>query len=249
MGSEMCIRDSIRDEFLGFVYPINEYWVIGLTMDYLYATGLIERTLITSDTREGTGNKFDAYTGVATFAVSSKISDNLSLGTNIKVIQESIYNEKAMGYGADIGALYRLENFRFGLSVQNFGTKITLYKESFPLPFNIKTGVSYMLFDKRLTIAADMNKPADNDINGRFGAEYWIAEMFALRAGYKTNVEKNTGSGISAGLGFKYKDSQIDYSYLPFGDLGDTHRLSLTLKFGALIGTYKHKAGGYHYRY
>jgi hypothetical protein len=41
------------------------------------------------------------------------------------------------------------------------------------------------------------------------------------------------GSGFSTGLGFKLSaNAWIDYGFLPQGDLGGSHRLSLSLRFG-----------------
>jgi len=51
----------------------------------------------------------------------------------------------------------------------------------------------------------------------------------ALRVGYKTN--QDVGSGITAGIGFKMGKVSIDYGYVPYGDLGNTHRISLGIKF------------------
>jgi hypothetical protein len=42
----------------------------------------------------------------------------------------------------------------------------------------------------------------------------------------------SVAAGISLGLGFKYLENYFaDYAYVPFGFLGSTHRLALTLKF------------------
>ena len=56
----------------------------------------------------------------------------------------------------------------------------------------------------------------------------------AVRAGYKNDTVKELGalSGLTAGMGIKRNDYQLDYAWNSFTDLGITHRLSLGMKFG-----------------
>lgn len=222
--------EGVRSEFLGIGVTLTEWWSLGMSVNYLYATGLIRRDLYTA-TLEGSG-EFGGYTGVASFAAATKLNDEVSAGFGVKVIQESVDKEKAVGYAADLGVLYRITKFKFGVSASNLGTKIKLAEDSFPLPVTIRAGAAYSGLVDNLLIALDVNKPLDNEIGVFAGAEYWIIKRIALRAGYRSNVDKNLGHGVSAGLGFGYDNFQLDYSYLPFGDFGDTHRISLNYRFG-----------------
>ncbi|MBI4064288.1 MAG: hypothetical protein HY401_08330, partial [Elusimicrobia bacterium] len=43
--------------------------------------------------------------------------------------------------------------------------------------------------------------------------------------------EDNPAPGIAAGLGFKHMGLNIDYAFVPFGNLGNTHRVSLGYRF------------------
>ena len=69
-------------------------------------------------------------------------------------------------------------------------------------------------------IGVDITSVYDKDTN------------FSLRAGYRTNAG-NKSAGLAAGLGVDMKAYNIEYAYAPMGDLGNTHRFSLTFKFGA----------------
>jgi len=53
--------------------------------------------------------------------------------------------------------------------------------------------------------------------------------MLALRAGYRTG--QDIGSGMSAEVGLRIGKIDLDYAYVPYGDLGNTHRISLEIKF------------------
>ena len=96
-----------------------------------------------------------------------------------------------------------------------------------PLPLTLKMGIAWS--GEALTLAADVAKPQDNDLYWCVGAEWWMREIIALRAGYKTN--QDIAEGWSAGLGFKFQRIHLDYAYVPYGDLGNTHRISLGMKF------------------
>ncbi len=56
----------------------------------------------------------------------------------------------------------------------------------------------------------------------------------ALRGGYNTRTSDVSGfTGFSLGLGVDHKNLTVDYAFLPFGDLGTTHWITLGYKLGA----------------
>jgi len=252
-GSEITAMHNewlqgIRYEFLGYAQPIK--WGggtqgLGVSVMALYTTGLEQRTTETSEP-EGT---FAAYDIAVAGAYACKVSRAISIGANVKLIHQKIENETAWGGAIDIGLLYRFPDPRrrfsrdilqLGFVVQNIGPKIKFIEESDPLPLNIKAGIA-KTFDlksikSKLTLALDVNAPIDNVPNGHFGVEFVYQKMkdiaLAARAGYKTNTIKdlNALSGLSAGAGFVWKRMAIDYVWVPYGDLGNTHRISLTIK-------------------
>jgi len=93
-----------------------------------------------------------------------------------------------------------------------------------------------------------------------FGSEYWLLNTIALRGRYSISnsnelsthrkcgvSDNNQLTKFGFGLGLKLtkviaskvitpacrrdRSYQIDYSFLPYADLGNTHRISFTLKF------------------
>jgi hypothetical protein len=61
---------------------------------------------------------------------------------------------------------------------------------------------------------------------------YRNGNSFSLRGGYRTNADKSSGASLGFGIGAAAYS--IDYSYSLLGDLGQAHRLAVTLKFGAV---------------
>ncbi|MFQ5866593.1 MAG: PorV/PorQ family protein [bacterium] len=240
--------EDIRYEFLGFVQPIKSERGargFGVGVMCLYTSGLEERT---GETIEPEGT-FGAYDIAVAGAYAWKVSKVVSIGVNVKVIHQKIENEKAWSGAVDIGLLYRPPaprrgfsrgRFQLGFAVQNIGPEIKFIEESDPLPLNIKAGIAKTFelssIKSKVTLALDVNAPIDNVPNGHLGAEFVYRKMkdteLAGRIGYKTNTIKdlNALSGLSAGVGFVWKRMAVDYVWVPYGDLGNTHRISLTIK-------------------
>jgi outer membrane protein OmpA-like peptidoglycan-associated protein len=168
------------------------------------------------------------------------IIDNLPIngGINLKYISSKIENESANGLAIDLGSQVKLMNdkLKLGLVIQNLGTRMEFIKESNPLPLNIKTGASYIIptiaHSLPLLLAVDLNLPNDNDARLNLGAETGLKFgnlSFPVRIGY--NTRKDIGLGLTWGFGLKTSLFHFDYAFVPYGELGDTHRVSLGMFF------------------
>jgi len=149
---------------------------------------------------------------------------NISWGITVGWLRDKIENDTKTTFLGNIGLLYPLsELFTLGVVAQNIGSKLG----SDPLPLTFKVGAASKL--KALIFALDIAKPQDNEIYYCLGAEWWLRNVLALRVGYKTN--QDIGQGLTAGIGYKFERICLDYGYVPYGDLGGTHRISLGMKF------------------
>lgn len=82
-----------------------------------------------------------------------------------------------------------------------------------------------------ITIAMDINFPADSSPSIRIGGEYTFANGISIRSGYRTGTGFDFPSGLCGGLGYDSNEYRIDYAFVPYGSLGNTHRVSLTVRF------------------
>ena len=199
-----------------------------------------------NDQGELTGN-FSARDLAVSFGRGFKLGA-LTAGVSGKFISQKIKNSGASAFASDFGLLYRFSGtpYALGASVANLGTKVKFEEESFPLPLALKVGASAALNKVLLALQADF--PNDSAVIARAGAEYRGISGLALRAGYRTSPSAQrdailgTGLGGSAsevsamygffaGLGFEYADFKLDYALLPYGELGNAHRLSLGVRF------------------
>ncbi|MBI5242106.1 MAG: PorV/PorQ family protein [Elusimicrobia bacterium] len=127
-----------------------------------------------------------------------------------------------------------------GLSVQNFGPPIKLGSMSDPLPFKMAIGGLWRIVEvkrTKLSGLVDAHMPVDADPYFSLGAEFIQSfdEGFSVqvRSGYNMRNARGLDelAGVAAGLGMDLRRVRLDYAWVPFGELGTTHRVALGYRF------------------
>ncbi|MFN0118258.1 MAG: PorV/PorQ family protein [Elusimicrobiota bacterium] len=176
----------------------------------------------------------------AAYALSygRNIIDNLAAGVTLRYIKEEIDTESAQAMSGDLGLRYQMASrpLSFGFAVRHFGPEIKFIDESDPQPLTFDVGAAHRFFSDKLVLATDLRKPRDNDVQYGFGAEYIqpIGKDFstALRAGYSSETTGPDGAhGISLGAGVGIKQLELNFAWVPFGDLGNTFRYGALFRF------------------
>ncbi len=200
------------------------------------------------DTAGNAQGTFPYKAMLATIAYGRKVYEaenswQVLCGASARLLQEEADNEKANNMSFDAGTLLLtpLELLSFGFAVQNVGGKMSYASEKYDLPLNFKTGAALWLLDNSFIVAMDLNKPFYGRNWMALGTEYLLQDTLAFRVGYSTLSD--AANGLSAGFGFKVRDLDlsfmyarelnIDYAFVPSGDLGDIHRITLLFKLGA----------------
>jgi len=98
----------------------------------------------------------------------------------------------------------------------------------FPNPSPSTPASFAIFFDRDLNLSAEALAPLDNQLEFSLGGEFWYADLLALRAGYKAGYLNQ----YTAGAGFKIFHLKLDYAFVPYGELGYTHRVSMSYYFG-----------------
>jgi len=152
-------------------------------------------------------------------------------GISLKQMQETLDDTSASSFGVDFGIRGRIsENVSIGMGAQNFiAQKVKFIKEEFPVPLVYRVGFIYeksVLKGDLLTLGIEWNSVADEDFNLSLGAEYKFKNFIFLRLGYLS--EQDIGAKFRAGIGMRLRSWQVDYAFADYGDLGDTHRFSIT---------------------
>ncbi|HOW28488.1 MAG TPA: PorV/PorQ family protein [Elusimicrobiota bacterium] len=164
------------------------------------------------------------------------LRSDLYTGINVKFLQKKLDQNTASAVFGDVGFVFEsqkswMKGLRSGLVFENIGSSgLTFEKEVSPLPSRTKFGLAYPMFGNSMVLSADAVKPCDNDLFMNFGAEYRLFNTLSFRLGYKG--QNDFGNGLSYGMGIGNKDIRMDYAFVAFGDLGNTHRVSISYRFG-----------------
>lgn len=231
---------DISYEYLGTALPLSSKSTIGVSSVYLHM-GKIDAY-----------NSYDQeigsvapYSLAAIASYSYKIRYNLSLGINAKIISEKLVEKQANGYAVDLGGQYLLNNFSFGLAVDNLGPNMKYENESYKLPTAVSFGFGYALPTMPVAVMIGARKAIDQDISLATGLEYRLNDYFSLRSGYGAIGENNQASDFNLGAGFRFSSGVIDYAFNPGNHMGATHAFSFTFSFGKQAGPMFSSRSGY----
>lgn len=171
--------------------------------------------------------------------------DNFALGIAGKYISSNLVSYSAAGEAVDAGLLLYTtsKDLTFGLSIQNVGqvSNFSQYSSQEKLPLVYRAGLAYRFQPKKPTnflVGVDFEKPIDSDPVVHAGGEVWLGDKafsVAFRGGYSfdpLNQDLGGTVGASLGAGVRFTGFELNYALVPFGVLGDTHRFSLTYRFG-----------------
>jgi hypothetical protein len=170
--------------------------------------------------------------------LTKDIEERIVFGGTVKLISTRIKNS-ATTVSSDIAFKFPYlfdRRFIISLVMQNLIGTIKIDKERYGITkvFRIATST---LVSKNITINSDIIMPEDSFLYLSLGVEERInlskISNIALRAGINTrNIKDLDGNRtINLGFGIKYLNYKLDYSYSPFGDLGNIHRISISINF------------------
>jgi len=242
-ATDIQYYQGVQIENAAGAFPIEEGGV-GASLFYLSPGSLDGRDLNGAPT----GN-FKFYDMVGAIGFGRKMltraeGADVSIGAELKIVQEAIADQSFQNPAFDIGALASpLDNLNLGLSVRNLASgKANFAREMIG-------GASYTMF-RVFTGAFAIDYANDAPLRYSLGGEYKIPEYdAAVRAGYQSHDSLDNSidsqipalraagvAGLTMGAGIGYKPPMfptlrmnLDYAMAPFGALGISH--TVTLKF------------------
>lgn len=225
--------EDVNYEWLAFALPTQEYGTFGIGLQYV-SYGTIDK-IDNEQNHDGSISPVD----MALYLSYANSYEKIDFGLNLKYIYSKI-EQSASALAFDFGGKYNLtDKTAIGATLKNFGTEMKFNRDTEPLPLLFTIGASHYIIDN-LLVSLDLNFPRDNDIYVNFGTQYGmeIAENLnlALRIGYEGRNKDVPGfNWMNLGFGFEYLDYVFDYAFVPYGDIGMTHRLSFSIKFGQKV--------------
>lgn len=224
-------------------------WFDGLSLEWAaYGTDLgengsagISATFLRSDALPryddfGTADgEFHVYDAALTAGYAHRFSRGLQAGLAVSGIRQTVDDLSAHGFSADLGLAWNVGPGRLSAVAANLGPDVSFDGEEAPLPTTFAVGAAAPLLSNRVLLAAAANFPQHYHEDVRVGLEVEAIPAMALRVGYRYVLGEGSDdalTGLTYGAGFALSGVRLDYGYQPFDDLGDTHRMGLTVAFG-----------------
>mgnify|MGYP002824002056 CR=1 FL=1 len=258
-GSEAYFSKSdylagITHNTLGYGTKLTPSDYFGIHLFYL-DSGEMEVTTVPSP--NGTGEYFNVLDISLRLIYGKQLTDRLRLGGSIKYIREQIYTTYMQSFVFDMGSNFNtgISGIILGMSVSNFGPDVQFQGEGlqvevdpsedisgfqskitkkFSVPLVFRLGIQKDIFGgeeesaSRLTVSVDAINPIDYTVYGGLGFEYSWRNMAFIRGG--THLFHDT-AGLSLGAGVKWSIIMVDYAYVNYGILEETHQFGISLEF------------------
>jgi hypothetical protein len=219
---------GIKYNYISFRYPYKNFY--GIDIMYLYSEPISKTDIL--------GNVYGEYnfSSILLSITTSKKIKNVSTGFNLKFAQESVEKFSSTAIGVlDIGFNYNFLNkecFFIGICFQNI----------FGLSFNttvspvLRTGISYVRKNVgygSLNVLNDFVYPLDGYITNIFSVEYEFRNTIFFRCGYNYKFNSKIDyklKGLNFGFGVQLKKCELNFCYIPYGDLGDVYKITFVLQ-------------------
>ncbi|MBI3504988.1 MAG: PorV/PorQ family protein [Proteobacteria bacterium] len=235
---------GVHQEYGAYAYPTDDLGTFSVGVNILRVQAF--NSYDVNDQPTGKVSAQDnAFTGAYAYAFN-----DIAVGFAGKYITSRLDDASVQTAAFDGGVLWKAHpRIRVGASVLNIGPDVKYLQEAAPIPLTFKSGFSFQIpvNTSRLILAADGTFPRDRAAYVNGGAEFEFNNLFTVRAGYKGNQDASNGLTLGFGIHLIHRsfgyyayaeyprwltDLQLDYAYVGMGDLGQTHRIGLSMKFG-----------------
>ena len=216
-----------------------------------------EMEVTTESSPDGTKEFFSVTNLSLRLAYGKQLTDRLRVGGALKYIREDIFTAYMQSFVFDLGSNFNtgIYDIILGMSVSNFGPEVQFHgsgleipvadttardgmlskiTKKFSVPLIFRLGIQKDLIGSeddsvnRLTISMDGINPIDYTVYGGVGLEYSWRNIAFVRGG--TRLYHDT-AGLSLGGGLKWSMFEVDYAYVNYGILKETHQFGINLEF------------------
>jgi hypothetical protein len=236
-------------DYAAFAHPTEKYGTFAFSTVFLDA-GESDRT----DEQGRVLGTIHSYFFAPWFSWGYPLLPSLSVGASYRIAYQHLSDDPGASDTAhlfDFGMLYNtpVPKLNLGVSFSNIGPskeRVTSSdkKRKIPMPRMLRMGVSYKILEDDLNdlLATFETSKLLMNLNDGFstemaqavysgGAEYWYADIVAVRAGYYYDKYGEI-KGINLGFGVSYYGLSFDYARVHEGDLfRDNHRFTVGYKF------------------
>lgn len=239
---------GISYSMLSYIHPINKNVALGTSLGYLNFGSLVRTEYVDPSINinqyEEKGT-FGANGAIVIAGYGHKISRYFSYGINIKAMQETLDQKSYSGAAASISGLYchkLAQNPGYGYSFnkqRNYGWQLSFglfnlgpQSNGFDMPMGGYFG-SGMWLSPFTYLSGELVGYNDNTSEIRTGIEVAASNTLFFRLGYYHPLNTDPlrgGINLTGGAGLSVGPITLDYAWVPYGDLGQTHRISISLR-------------------
>ena len=237
-----------RYDFIGYGHPLGGYRSLGTVA--LGLSRLSQGAIQGRDENRRPSGSFQASDTAFQVAFSRRIGvSGPMLGISGKYLESAIADVRARTGAVDVGFLHSFRGgplpLSLGVSALNVGPGMRFLDRREDLPLTLSVGAGLRLFPGVLVAVDARHRPNAAKSTFGVGLEYTMLSALILRAGYGSGLASVKGDsagvgsslrGLGAGLGLRLGRAQLDYSFTPAGELGNSQRISLSMRFGAVTG-------------
>ena len=228
-GLDVYPQTEAMFSYVNYLADINiSYFAVGTSLGDIGSIGFDLKTFdfgdipVTTETfPDGTGETYSPSFLTVGFTYSKVLTDRISIGTNLKLITESIQNTNATGFALDAGVQYRFsEALMIGAAVKNIGSDMNytgqdladrtgipgsipgsssgsyeIITEGFQIPSFFQLSMTYALnINEQNNLLFAGAYTANNSFEdvANLGMEYGFMENFFVRGGYNFLVENTS---------------------------------------------------------
>ena len=155
---------------------------------------------------------------------------DLEGGVGVRVVKQELMGEDSAAFSMDCGLAFRQDGWHVGLAGVNLGTALDGQQGA----ESLRAGVAQrweLGQGMALQPAVGLSWEPHGLARGQAGLELGLQSGMALRAGYEqpfADTMINGTQGITLGMGFFVAGIGVDYAFIPYGDLGSAHCVSLS---------------------
>ena len=211
---------DVNISYFGAATNLGDMGSIGLTFKSLDFGDI---PVTTAEFPDGTGRTYSPSFLTVGLTYSKVITDRISVGTNLKVISESIENTTATGFAIDFGVQYKFDSqISIGATLKNIGANMRysgselqqttqingsnpgspngtfeIVAEEFQIPSYFELSASYNInMDEQNNLLLGTTFVANNALEDamNFGLEYGFMNMFFVRGGYNLSMGESDNS-------------------------------------------------------
>ena len=231
--------DDMSYDFLTFAMPFRDGETIGGHFTYLNLGDQVS-----TDTNGNEIGSFSSYMYALNVSYARQIDESSSWGVNGKYFYQELavinsLDASSGSFAVDLGYFKHNAmdnpNLKLGAVLTNVGPGVSFGDgEEDPLPTRLGLGLSLLTLEGQATVAFDFNYELnDQTVVTNLGAEFYLVEDFALRAGFLSDPSGDLNY-TTLGLGADLGAIGFDVSYVIGGEL-DPHsnmvRFSLSGSF------------------